>query len=502
MGVYGWLGAVLNSASGSSPAVIMTLFFADCVHFVSSVIQQQSRLHDRDKAVAVTIRVHLLPTVIKTLTTIVGFLSLNFSDSPPLSELGNMVAVGSTFGCILTVTFMPALLSLLPLPQRAPDNVEYRFIARMADWIVVRQRKLLWGSLIAVPVLCAFIPRIEIDDNFVRYFDRDFQFRVDTEFMEKRLTGLNGLTFSVPAAGPEGVTDPAYLQKLDEFAAWYRQQKHVIHVTTLADVMRRLNRAMNGDDPAYDKLPETRQLAAQYLFLYELSLPPGHDLNTMIDVGRSESLVNVRLADVSSNSILAIADAGEAWLKQNAPQYFADATGISVVYAHITKRNINAMFLGTIISVIVVSLIMVVALRSWQLGFVSLIPNLTPAFMAFGLWGLFGGEVNLAISVVTAMTYGIVTDDTVHTVTKYRFARNEHGLSPEAAVHETLVYTGSAVILSSVALGLGFALLGVSNFNITALMGVLSAVIIIIAMVAELFMLPGLLLLFDRGDKR
>ncbi|MDF3075236.1 MAG: transporter [Alphaproteobacteria bacterium] len=502
MGVYGWAGAVLNSASGSSPAVIMTLFFADCVHFVTSVMQQQARLGDREKAVAVAIRVNLMPTIIKTLTTIAGFLSLNFSDSPPLSELGNMVAVGSTFGCLLTVTFMPALLSLLPLPQRQVDNAEHRLMSRMADYIVVRQRKFLWGSLLAVPLLCAFIPRIEIDDNFVRYFDRDFPFRVDTEFMEKRLTGLNGLTFSVPAAGRDSVTDPAYLRKLDEFATWYRQQDHVIHVNTLADVMKRLNRAMNGDDPAFDRLPETRELAAQYLFLYELSLPPGHDLNTIIDVSRSESVVIVRLADVSSNSILALADAGEAWLKQNAPQYFADATGLSVVYAHITKRNIQAMFMGTLISVLVVSVIMIVALRSWRLGLISLVPNLTPAFMAFGLWGLFGGEVNLAISVVTAMTYGIVTDDTVHTVTKYRFARREHGLAPEAAVRETLVYTGSAVILSSVALGMGFALLGISNFNITALMGALSALIIIIAMVAELFMLPGLLLKFDRGERQ
>ncbi len=502
MGIYGWLGQVLNSASGSSPAVIMTLFFADCVHFVSSVIQQQARLGNRENAVKVAIRINLMPTIIKTLTTIAGFLSLNFSDSPPLSELGNMVAVGSTFGCLLTITFMPALLSLLPLPQRKPDDIEHRLMTRMANYIVVRQRKFLWGACLAVPLLCVFIPRIEIDDNFVRYFDRDFPFRVDTEFMEKRLTGLNGLTFSVPAAGKEGVTDPNYLRKLDEFAAWYRQQEHVIHVNTLADVMRRLNRAMNGDDPAFDRLPETRELAAQYLFLYELSLPPGHDLNTIINVSRSESVVLVRLADVSSNSILALADAGEAWLKQNAPQYFADATGLSVVYAHITKRNINAMFLGTLISVFVVSIIMIIALRSWRMGLISLVPNLTPAFMAFGLWGLFGGEVNLAISVVTAMTYGIVTDDTVHTVTKYRFARNEHGLSPEEAVRETLTYTGSAVILSSVALGMGFALLGISNFNITALMGALSALIIIIAMIAELLMLPGLLLKFDRGGKQ
>ena len=502
MGIYGWLDAVLNSASGAAPAVIMTLFFADCVHFVISALQQRTRVGDRRRAIVLAIRINLMPVLIKSATTIVGFLSLNFSDSPPLSELGNMVAVGSLFGGLLTVTFMPALMSLLPLPQRAPDDLDHRLMSRMANFIVVRQRKFFLGSCLMVPVLCAFIPRIEIDDNFVRYFDRGFDFRVDTEFMERRLTGLNGLTFSVPAAGPDGVTDPDYLRALDEFAAWYRQQDHVIHVFTIADVMRRLNRAMNGDDPAFDRVPETRQLAAQYLFLYELSLPPGQDLNTMIDVARSESMVIVRLADVSSNSILALADAGEDWLRANAPQFYADATGLSVVYANITKRNIQAMFKGTLISVVVVSLIMVFALRSWRMGLISLVPNLTPAFMAFGVWGLFGGEVNLAISVVTAMTYGIVTDDTVHTVAKYRVARNLHGMSPEMAARETLTYTGSAVILSSVALGLGFALLGISTFNITALMGILSALIIMIAMGTELTMLPGLLLRFDRGERR
>jgi len=139
------------------------------------------------------------------------------------------------------------------------------------------------------------------------------------------------------------------------------------------------------------------------------------------------------------------------------------------------------------------------ALGNWRLGWMSLVINLAPAGMAFGVWALTGSEVNLAISVVTSITYGIVTDDTVHTMTKYRWARRILGMTPYDAARETLTYTGGAVVLSSLALALGFAMLGFSAFNITAVMGTLAALIIALAALAELLLLPGLLILFDRG---
>jgi len=233
--------------------------------------------------------------------------------------------------------------------------------------------------------------------------------------------------------------------------------------------------------------------------LYELSLPPGQDLNSLVDIGRSESMITVRLTDVSSKTIIALANAGQDWLKTHAPAQFTRATGLSLVYSYLTQRNIQAMMFGTAVSVVLVSLIMGFALRNWRLGWISLIVNLAPAGMAFGLWAILGAEVNLAISVVTSITYGIVTDDTVHTMTKYRWARQVLKMSPADAARETLTYTGGAVILSSVALALGFALLGFSSFNITSVMGILSALIIAIAATAELVLLPGLLILFDRG---
>ena len=498
MGIFGWMGTVLNTVTAAAPPVIMTLFFADCVHFVMAAVQQQTHGRTREQSITEAIRLHVVPILIKSGTTIIGFLSLNFSDSPPLNQLGNIVSVGSVIGAVLTLTMIPAMLLYLPIPSYSEHGRTHKFLERMSDWIVARNRSFLIGFAVLFPLLLALIPRLEADDNFIHYFDTSFAFRADTDYMEQRLTGLHGLIYSVPAGGPEQVTDPAYLRKLDEFAKWYREQPNVAHVSTLADIVRRLNKAMNHDDPKFDTIPDDKKLIAQYLMLYELSLPPGQDLNMTVDVGRSESMVTVRLGDVSSKRIIALANAGQDWLRANAQKNETRATGLSVVYSYLTQRNIEAMMLGTAVSVLLVSLIMGYALSNWRLGIISLVVNLAPAGMAFGLWAIIGADVNLAISVVTSITYGIVTDDTVHTMTKYRWARQVLGMTPPDAARETLTYTGSAVILSSVALALGFALLGFSSFNITSVMGILSALIISLAAVAELLLLPGLLIMFDK----
>ena len=499
MGIYGWFGEVLNTVTAAAPPIIITLFFADCVHFVMAAVQQQTHGRTREQSIVETIRLNLLPTLIKAATTIVGFLALNFSDSPPLNQLGNVVAVGSFIGAILTITLIPAMLSYLPIPKYSEEGRTHRLVAATADWVVAHNRQFLWGFVILFPLSLLLIPQLKVNDNFVNYFDKSFQFRQATDFLEQHISGLHTLSYSVPSGRPEGVTDPAYLKQLDAFAQWYRTQPHVIYVSTLADVVRRINKAMNGDKPEFDRIPDDKKLIAQYMFLYELSLPPGQDMSSLVDVGRAESLVNVRLTGVSSNEIIAAASSGESWLKAHAPAHTAPATGMSLVYSWLTVRNIQAMLLGTIISVILVSLIMAWALGNWLLGWMSLVINLAPAAMAFGVWSLTGSEVNLAISVVTSITYGIVTDDTVHTMTKYRWARRILGMTPYDAARETLTYTGGAVVLSSLALSLGFAMLGFSAFNITSVMGTLAALIIALAALAELLLLPGLLIMFDRG---
>src|SRR5262249_41965312 len=151
-----------------------------------------------------TIRLNLLPTLIKSATTIVGFLALNFSDSPPLNQLGNVVAVGSFIGAILTITLIPAMLSYLPIPKYSEEGKTHRFVAAIADWVVVRNRRFLLGFVILFPLLLLLIPYLRVNDNFVNYFDKSFQFRIATDYLEKHVSGLHALMFSVPSGQDDG----------------------------------------------------------------------------------------------------------------------------------------------------------------------------------------------------------------------------------------------------------------------------------------------------------
>jgi predicted RND superfamily exporter protein len=264
-------------------------------------------------------------------------------------------------------------------------------------------------------------------------------------------------------------------------------------------VMKRLNRNMHGDDDAYYRLPESRELAAQYLLLYEMSLPYGLDLNNQINIDKSATRFTVTTEDVSTIEIRALSEGGEAWLVENSPTAMHTVgSGPMLIFAYISGINIRSMLVGSVVALLLISVLMVVALRDVRLGLLSFVPNLAPAAMAFGIWGLTTGVVNLGLSVVIGVTLGIVVDDSVHYLTKYLRARREHGLDPEGAVRYAFLRVGRALTVTTVILVIGFSILATSAFDMNASMGRMTAMTLAIALAADVFLLPPLLMALDR----
>lgn len=498
LGAAGWSGFVLNSATSATPIIIMTLCIADCVHIMTTLAQQRKSGLGLNDAIVESTRINAGPVAITSLTTAIGFLTLNFGDSPPLSDLGNIVAVGMIAAFVFSVTVFPALLSILPAPRQERPWTGEALTSRLAALVISRRWLILFGAVAVFGAGAAGVSRLTLDDNFIGYFDSRFEFRRDTDYLQERLTGLNLIAYSLPTGKEQGVTKPAYLKKLDAFAKWFEKQKGVVHVSTIASTIKRLNKSSHGDDPRYDRIPDDPKLAAQLLLFYELSLPFGRDLKDQIDIRKSSSRVNVFLSAKTAAEIRRLAESGEAWLKKNAPEYYAPATGLSVVYAYISAYNVQSMIGGTLAALLLISGILLFVLRSVKIGTLSLVPNLTPVFVAFGIWGYIFENVNLAVSVVGAITLGIVVDDTVHFLAKYVRARREKGLSPDDAIADTFRTVGNALILTTVALVLGFLVLTLSGFAVSNQMGFLSAATLTVALIADLTLLPALILLIDR----
>jgi uncharacterized protein len=497
MGLAGLFGIVLSGPSSAAPIMILTLAIADSVHFLAT-LGHEMRVNGRDKrdAIIESLRVNLGPIFLTSLTTAIGFLSLNFGDVPPFHDLGNIVAMGIAIAFLLSILFLPALIAILPVRCQVQTVKTVRKMTFLSHFVIARQKPLMWGIAAIMLLLIAGLPRNELNDVFVHYFDESFDFRQATDFTTENLTGIYDIHYSLNAGEPDGINKPEFLQTVAEFAQWFRQQPEVIHVTAITDIFKRLNQNLHGDDPNYYRLPEARDLAAQYLLLYEMSLPYGLDINNQINVDKSATRVTVILDTLSSNEMLALEQRAQEWLKQNGLPGMQTTEGSStaMMFAHIGARNIRSMLFGATVALVLISLILIIALRSIKFGLISLIPNLVPTAMAFGLWGFFIGEVGLGLSVVAGLTIGIVVDDTIHYLSQYLHARREKGLSPEKAVRYAFDNVGMALWITSLVLMVGFLILSCSHFYINSSMGIMVAVTIVFALIADFLFLPTLLM--------
>ena len=497
MGFAGWIGTVFNPVNSGVPIIVMTVAVAHSVHIVAAVLAGMRRGQGRPEAVAESLRSNAWPVFLTTATTVIGFLSLNASDSPPFRVLGNLVAFGVVCAFVYSMTVLPALLSILPVraPRGRPERAD--FFDRFGAFVVGRRNFLLWFVALLSLALVLGIPRIELTDNWTKYFDERYEFRRDTDFVIDNLTGMETIEYSLRAGREGGITDPDYLRAVDAFAEWYREQPEVAHVQAFPDIMRRLNRNMHGDDPAFFRLPDDPALAAQYLLLYELSLPFGSDLNNRIDIAKSATRLTAVTRSLSARQQRELDARAQAWLRINAPRLATEGSGVSIAFAHLSQRNIRSMLRGTIIAMALISLILIGVFRSVRLGLVSLVPNFIPAAMSFGLWGYLVGRVGLAGSVMTAIAFGIIVDDTIHFLSKYLRARRD-GLPAPEAVRSTFRTVGRALWTTTAVLALGFLVFASSGFEVSWALGIMVATTIVFALLADFLLLPPLLMAIDR----
>jgi len=501
MGLAGWFGIQLTGPSASAPTIIMTLAIADSIHILVTMFQMmRSGMQKRD-AIIESLRINFKVILITSITTIIGFLTLNFAEGAPFHDLGNITATGVAAAFGFSILLLPALMAILPIrvKTRKIENERPKFLDLLIEFVISHKRKVLIFSVIAVIGLSAFSFKNELNNEFVKFFNKDVKFRTDTEFISENLTGIYNIEYALGSGEADGISDPQYLKKLDEFDSWFLEQKNVMHVNSFSKIMKQVNKSMHSDHPDYYKIPEAKDEAAQYLLLYEMSLPYGLDLNNQINVDKSETRFTVTLQNISSNEIIALTERAEQWLRDNAPEHmFSYGISTSLMFSHITKTNMISMLKSGFGALIIISFILIFVFRSFKYGALSIIPNITPIAVAFGIWGITNGQINMAVAVVLGMTLGIVVDDTVHLLAKYIRGRRELGKSPEDALRYAFSTVGHAIIVTTIILTAGFSVLMQSSFIFNADMAKVTAITIVAALVFDLLLLPALLLTLDK----
>jgi predicted RND superfamily exporter protein len=502
LGLVGWTELKVNAAITAAPVMILTLAIADCIHILSSYTHELRLGKSKQVAMTTSLRINFTPILLTTFMTALGFLTLHFNDSPPYQALGYAVASGVFYAMVFAIIFLPALMMLIPhkIPKEEKNNdPRSEMMVKLAGWVVGNNRWLPWlmGGISLFFVLSLSLN--EINDNPVKYFGEKQTMRQHLDFVNNNITGIGALNYSLDSGEEGGVSNPEYLRKVDQFSQWLKTQPGVVQVDTFVDVIKRVNKSLHADDESYYRVPDSRNEIAQYILLYELSLPIGMDINNIVTSQKSASRVRVAMTNTEGRYHIELNKKAIAWLKNNTPEnMWSEGASAPLMFAHIGKRSIDGMLGGLIGALFIMSGLMVFILKSPKLAAISLVSNVIPVAMAFGLWGWVNGTVDLGITVTLGIAFGIVVDDTIHFLSKYQRARRELGYGTEEAITYAFSTVGVALLITTVVLIAGFSMLGFSDMNITANMAILTTVTIAFAFIVDFFLVPGLLLKFDK----
>lgn len=505
LGAVGHMGLHLGGPSVIAPIAILTVAAASSVHLLMGFLTLQRSGAGVKPALNEAVRLNLQPIILTSLSTTIGFLSILLSDVPAFRVMAIIVAIGVMCSLVWVMLFLPAVMSFLP--ERSGKNAianashqhAHRFMQGLGRFVVRYKMQMLVVTAAFILFLVSGVSRLSLNDDMVDHLAVGTPQRIAVDFGNEHLSSFYTLQYELVGSETGAALTPKFLGELEQYSNWLREQPEVLHVLSLSDVMKRLNRSMHGEQLQWYQIPDSRELAAQYFLLYEMSLPYGLDANNIVNADRSASRVVVNLSAMKSGQLIAFEQRVSEWQSENFKVVEAGVgSGVFAMFGKVSRVNAISMLKVTAIALFAISILLIFMLRSFRMGIISIIPNLVPAAMGFGLWGFIDGEVNIVISLIATMTLGIVVDDSVHFMSKYNRARREQGLSADEAVVYSFSSVGQALIVTSLMLVAGFFSLYFSEFQPNIEIGVLTSIVIVFALIADFFFLPPILLLLDR----
>jgi len=498
VGTWGWLGIPMNQISSLGPIVVLVIAIAGGIHIVSVYAQG---LHDgmsRSEAMRHSLAINIQPVSLATLTTSIGFLSLNYSSSPGIFGFGNIIALGTGWAYLVTLCLLPALIMLLPV-NRIPRPLGVQgFIAWVVMIVETRAKTLLWGGTALVVATFAMLPLNTLDFNRYSFVDEGSDFHYVMTALREKIGNDQSLVYTVDSGQYYGITETDFLQAVDELSRWVESQPEATFVTSYTDLLRTLNKSEHDDDPAWEVLPQDQLQIIDYLVGYQLIQEIEPNLEPIFNADYSSIRLLVGTSNLSNGALIALNDRIDRWLDTHLDPRFQVLHGDnSILFARLDQAISEELAKGFALSFLLITLVLMVGLRSLRYGLLSIMPNLFPATIVFGFWGLFVGELSPYVLMLFSISIGIVVDDTVHILSKYITALRA-GDSPASAVRYSLDKAGSAITITTASLAVGTFVLVFSNTYHFQNVALLLTPIIIVALLLDLLFLPPLLVWYDR----
>lgn len=498
-GFGGYLGVEITNITVILPQILIAIGVADAVHILVTFLRSLSRGVPRKDAAEFALLKNFMPTVVTSITTAAGFVTFASADLKPIVGLGIMASFGTLVAWLLSYLVLGSLIFLIPIRRKVLTEERQASSddrARSFTDLLVRYRTLILVGYGAVCILALVLAgQNSVNSDPMKYFRKAFPVRVAMDFIEANIGGARGVELAIDSGTDEGVKDPAFLTKVEAFQAWVETLPAVTRTISIIDILKMTNRSLHGDDQSQFVLPQNREAVGQELFLYQMSLPQGMNINDRITIKNDAMRMTVLWTLASSSEV--VDQIREIEAKGREMGLTVSATGKNRIWQSMNGYVVRAFITSLTLALVLISGILIIFFRSWRIGLIAMIPNAVPLIIGGGVLFLIGKTLDVGVALVTAVCLGIAVDDTIHVLSNFVRLERE-GKSSYEAVVEILTGTGPALVTTSIILVTSFGTLAFGTFVPNIYFGVMTAIILTVALVTDLTFLPAMLL----GDRK
>ncbi len=507
VGFLGFLGWDFDLMFPILPTMLMVVGVADAVHLITEFNIYQRRLGDRKKALMRAIYLVGVPCLFTTLTTATGFASLSISPIKSLKHFAIYTAFGVCISFLFTMTILVFALTLgrsekkQTIKASSPGTVTKdnsllnRFLRRIADFNIHRYKSVLACSVLVYVFFIFGLAQLKVDSNWLSEFSEELKIRQDTEVIDRVMGGTAEFCYIFNALRAEGILDLEVLKRMEALQVRAEQETDIVMKTSsIVDLIKDINQSFHDGDPKYYTIPDNRDLIAQYLLVYEMS--GGDEIYSFISSDHKRANLSIRSKLVAATEYTRLVDTLDAYLA-GLPKIAAtaDKNGIGALWMKLIDYIVESQIKGFLLAFLVISVMMCILFKSVRIGLLAMIPNLAPVFVALGLMGWLHVTLDYTKLLIGCVAIGIAVDDTIHLITRFRHEFFRKG-NYEEALKVTMTDVGRALFITSVVLVSGFLVLLTSTMDSTMLFGMLLAVAVSVALIADFFLMPALVLLF------
>lgn len=486
------------------PIIILCGGVADSIHILTLFFREYRENTSKEDAVVRAMKQSGLPVLLTSLTTVAGLLSFAFAEISAIGEMGVFSALGVTMALVYSICLIPPLLALLPLkPGKLEDSHSLtmdRMLTGLADFCAAHPKKIVAGSIIILALSAGFLPRLRYVDHMLNYFSDHMPVKHDMMRIDKALGGIISFEAVIDTGKENGLHDPVMLNRIDAAsrrlkteAAAMGPEFAIAKIFSITDVVKEINQALHDDDPAFYAVPAESRLVAQELFLFESS--GSDELEPIVDTAFSKTRVSVKVPWLDSSGLYRLSERiGRVFEETFAGHADVTLTGMSLILARTLPATLSSMKQSYLLAAVVISVLMILLAGNFKIGLMAMLPNLLPILMVMGGLAAMNTPLDMTALMIGSIAIGLVVDDTTHFMHHFRRHFDRTG-DPEAAVRLTLLGTGRAMLITTLVLSGGFLALTAATMPHLARFGVLLALALILALVADFIVTPALMIL-------